>query len=349
MDKFKKRTTILIVLAVFFFSASSKLISGTITTAEIVSRSMSIDCLEWKIAGICFWLKCSFFGCYIVTTPKISHRLPDLAVASYPQSTETPWTQMRSIFNSSHSPAFSTLSGGNITGIGNELLHQESLQFNEVDVIGNPAANILDFGRFLCKSVSKPLFPYFVSLIDHLAWRSGLPDGRRDEANTPGEREIGNWPNHTWGSVYPRAGFVFQSHPGKAAAVSSQRAIDVVLGDNTGHIANDFSKNGFNVVKRGNANAKSESDCARSGGRWHNRESDCRPQSWYQWLPRSDESTDRWQMILPTKSESCETFGESETWPHSSLAHDGKYMWNYWAKYKCCVKAGGILLSDFDF
>ena len=328
---------------------SSKLISGPITTTEIISRSMSVDCLEWKIAGICIWLKCSLFGCFIVTTPKISHRLPDLAVISYPQSTETPWTQMRSIFEISQSPAFSVLSGGSIAGIGNELLQQESLQFNEVDVIGNPAANILDFGKFLCKSASKPLFPYFVSLIDHEAWRSGLPDSKRKEASTPGEREIGNWPHHTWGSVFPRAGFVFQNHPGKAAAVSCQRAIDVVLGDNTGHIASNFSKNSFNVVKRGDTDAKNESACARSGGRWNNRESDCRAQSWYQWLPHSDESSDRWQMILPMKSESCETFGESEIWPHSLLARDGKYIWNYWAKYKCCVKAGGFLLSEFDF
>ena len=250
---------------------------------------------------------------------------------------------------SSHTSEISALSGGSITGVGNELVQQESLQFNEVDVIGNPAANILDFGRFLCKSASKPLFPYFISLIDHAAWRSGLPDGERMEANTPGQREIGKWPHHTWGSVYPRSGFVFQNHPGKAAAVSCQRAIDVVLGDNTGHISSVFSPNSFNIVRRGDIDAESESDCARSGGRWNNRESECRTQSWYQWLPQSDESKDRWQMILPIRSEACETFGESDVWPHDSLAPDGKYIWNYWAKYKCCVKAGGILLSEFDF
>lgn len=344
-----KRQTIVLISSIVLLSNSTRSISDPITTADIVSRSMSIECLEWKISGVCIWLKCSIFGCSIVTTPKISHRLPDLTVSSYPQSTDTPWIEMKSIFGPDRNQAVSSYSGGNISGVGNYLLQQESLRFNEVDVIGNPAAHKLNFGRFLCQSTSKPLHPYFVSLFDHVAWRSGLPDGERMEATTPGIREIGNWPHHTWGSVYPRSGFVFQNHAGKAAAVSSQRAVDVVLGDNTGHVSNVISQHRFNIVSRGDIDAGNASDCSRSGGRWSDRQSTCRAQSWYQWLPQSDENNDRWQMILPTESKSCETFGEVEFWPHDTLAHDGKYIWNYWAKYKCCIKAGGVLLSEIDF
>ena len=310
---------------------------------------MSLDCLDWKISGICIWLKCSIFGCYVVTTPRISHRSPDLVVATYPRSAKTPWIEKRSITQSILDQSNPLLSGGSISGVGNELLQQESLQFNEADVIGGPAVDFLDFGKFLCKSSVKPHFPYFVSLVDHKAWRSGFPDSERLEANTPGEREIGNWPSHTWGSVYPRSGFLFQEHPGKAAAVISQRAIDVVLGDSSGHIVSSFSQNSFNVVRRGDPNARSEDDCSRSGGSWKNREASCLLQSWYQWLPKSNEKKDRWQMILPTNSKSCVTFGESSVWPFHKLAEDGEYIWNYWAMYKCCVKAGGILLSHFDF
>ena len=349
MEKLQKHSVVWLLLALISFSASPKLSGDSITTAEIISRSMSFDCLDWKINGICIWLKCSIFGCYIVTTPRISHRLPDLVVTSYPRTAKTPWLEKRSIFQSIHNQSNPLFSGGSIAGIGNELAQQESLRFSEVDVIGNPAINSLEFRRFLCRSAVEPHFPYFISLIDHKAWRSGLPDGNRKEANTPGAREIGNWPHHTWGSVYPRSGFVFQDHPGKAAAVASQRAIDVVLGDSSGHIVSSFSQNNFNIVQRGDPDARSENYCNRSGGSWNNRESRCSLNSWYQWLPKSNEKIDRWQMILPKISKSCVTFGESAIWPHHSLAEDGEYIWNYWAMYKCCVKAGGILLNHFDF
>ncbi len=349
MEKLQKSLVVWLLLALFSFSASPKLSAESVTTAEIISRSMSFDCLDWKINGICIWLKCSIFGCYVVTTPRISHRLPDLVVTSYPQSAKTPWAEKRSIVQSIQDQSNFLLLGGSIAGVGNELVQQESLQFNEVDVIGSPAIDSLKFGRFLCKSAAKPHFPYFISLIDHKAWRSGLPDSERKEANTPGEREIGNWPDFTWGSVYPRSGFVYQDHPGKAAAVSSQRAIDVVLGDSFGHIVSSFSQKSFNIIHRGNPKARSESDCNRSGGLWNNRESSCLLQSWYQWLPKSNEKKDRWQMILPTENKSCVTFGKSAVWPFNTLAEDGEYIWNYWAMYKCCVKASGILLAHFDF
>ncbi|MDE0310031.1 MAG: TIGR03756 family integrating conjugative element protein [Acidiferrobacterales bacterium] len=349
MERLQKPVAVWLLSALFALSASSQSSAEPITTAEIISRSMSLDCLDWKISGICIWLQCSIFGCFVVTTPRISHRLPDLVVTSYPQSAKTPWVEKRPILQSIRNQSNSLLSGGSMAGVGNELMQQESLQYSEVDVIGNPASNSMEFGRFLCQSAAKPHFPYFISLIDHKAWRSGLPDGERREAKTPGEREIGDWPHHTWGSVFPRSGFVFQAHPGKAAAVNCQRAVDILLGDISGHVVNKFSQRPFNVVQRGDSKATNEDDCSRSGGSWSDRESSCLSQSWYQWLPKSDEKTDKWQMILPLENKSCLTFGKSPIWPYKAQAGDGEYIWNYWAKYKCCVKAGGILLTHFDF
>ena len=349
MEKVKFGVVILIASTVFTVSPSLKLKADSITTPEIISQSMSFECLDWKITGICIWLKCTLFGCFIVTTPRISHRLPDLVVSAYPQPSETPWTDVRSMLTSIHDSSQQILAGGSIAGIGNELRHPESLQFHESDVIGNPAIEILDFDKFLCKSAAQPLFPYFLSLVDHRAWRSGFPDNETPSAITPGAREIGKWPHYTWGSVYPRSGFVYQAHSAKAAAVSCQRAIDVVIGDSTGHVVNVLSRQETNIVLRGDEEATSEHDCHRSGGRWNNRESECVPQSWYQWLPKSNEKNDRWQMLLPTKSNSCMTFGETPEWRSGVIAQNGKYVWNYWAKYKCCVKAGGILLNHFDF
>ena len=345
-----KLTKILILASLVCVAASERTNGNTLSAEALSSRSFSPDCLEWKISGVCIWLKCSIFGCRVVTTPRISHRLPDLMVAAYPHTKDSPLEGMSLILGLLGDAVDGIYLGGSITGIGNELVQHDTLQFNEVDVVGNPAANSKISSRFLCRSATKPSFPYYISLVDAVSWRSGLPDGLKDEALSPGKREIGNWPSHTWGSVYPRSGFLIQNHSGKAAAVSCQRAVDIVLRDGEGHVVKPFSKGKSNTVQRGDARARNEIECNQSGGYWQSGDlSRCMTQTWQQWLPESDERTDRWQLLLPTRSDRCETFGETEQWPHSTIAQDGKYIWNYWAKYKCCVKAGGVLLAHFEF
>jgi len=326
----------------------------TISTADIIRRSHSIDCLEWKISGVCIWLKCSLFGCYITTTPRISHRLPDLVAVTYPNTFDSPWHDYPLKEVLSESARNSDLTGGNFEGVGSDKQHQESLHFYEVDVIGNPALKRLHFGRFLCQSVARSSYPYFLSVEDAKAWRSAIPDAYRKESRIPGLREIGRWPRYTWGSVFPRSGFVFQYHPGKAAAVASQRAIDIVVRDPSGHLAHPLSRQRTMRVSRGNPKARTEHECSLSGGSWKlNPKVDsvgrCVKQSWQQWLTKSDETKDRWQMLHPDHSERCETFAEQQQFRHRRTNSDEQYVWNHWKKYKCCVVAGGTLLKAFDF
>ncbi len=326
----------------------------TISTAEIIARSVSEDCLEWKISGVCIWLKCSIFGCRIVTTPRISHRLPDLVVAAYPEPNHSPWQDAARIIASMQIDSKEALSGGSVSGIGASRLLHDELKYFESDVIGSPVVRLPGVRRFLCRSASQPFFPYFVSLRDAIAWRSGMPDAKRSEALERGVREIGLWPEFTWGSVYPRSGFVMQAHAGKAAAVSSQRAVDIVLRDSTGHVTGKFSANPEQRVTRGDVKAENPRLCHLSGGRWQrtprlNEEGRCVRQVWHQWLPSANEQSDRWQMLLPHHARRCETFGAQPEWPHPEISESGRYLWNYWAKYKCCVKAGGVLLKAFDF
>ena len=97
-----------------------------------------------------------------------------------------------------------------------------------------------------------------------------------------------NGPSFTWGSVYPRSGFVQQQHPGKAAAVVSQRAIDILLNDGKGHIRLKELTSGKTQVVRGNVKAKSPNLCRKSGGRWEiypklNDQGKCVKQTWQQW------------------------------------------------------------------
>ncbi len=349
--------TVRTVLAIFLLAISGLPLlcrGDTLTTGEIISRSYSEMCLEWKISGMCIWLKCSLFGCRIVTTPRISHRLPDFVVAAYPQTGHSPWPAgIRQVIEEK-TQITEVFSGGGITGVGATRLLHDELKFNEVDVIGGPVAQQSGVQRFLCRSLSQPLFPYFISLHDALEWRNGLAESKRREALHPGLREIGSWPDFSWGSVFPRTGFVIQAHAGKAAAVASQRAIDIVLRDNTAHVTGKQTLPMSGQFSRGDVTAMSAQDCSRSGGRWQqtsklNNSGQCMQQVWHQWLGSGNEKTDRWQMLLPHSTNRCETFGEQPEWPHPQVSRSGQYLWNYWVQYKCCVKAGGILLKHFDF
>ena len=333
---------------------SCQSIAGTINSVEIIERSMSQNCLDWKIAGACFWLKCSLFGCWVTTTPKISHRLPDLTVSSYSQTFMNPWSEARKITSSVAKSANSLLSGGNLSGVGSGMQHTDSTFFYEVDVIGSPAVSILKFNQFLCQSKVKPFVPYYLSAIDAKAWRTGEPDSYRPEALTPGIREIGNWPNSTWGPVYPRSGFVLQSDPAKAAAVTAQRAIDIVLNDGNGHIFKPVDASATQNILRGNVAARSKPECEDSGGSWgqmDGKESKygCRQQIWHQWNPNSNEQSDNWQMLLPRNDNKCEAFGATGNWSRGKIAEDGNYVWNYWRDYSCCIKGGSVLLKVVDF
>ncbi|MGH9890399.1 MAG: TIGR03756 family integrating conjugative element protein, partial [bacterium] len=65
-----------------------------ISTSEIAALSLSPGCLDYRIAGTCFFLVCELFECHIETTSRISHYLPDAVVSSYQRTGENPWAEM---------------------------------------------------------------------------------------------------------------------------------------------------------------------------------------------------------------------------------------------------------------
>ena len=354
MARFTVRAIVSGLLVLLLTIVPSQTFGQTINTAEILSRSVSVDCLNWRISGICIWLKCTLFGCFVVTSPKIAHRTPDFVVSAYPLTGKPPWTEIRSIYSALNKSVNSQLSGGSIAGVTTDFANQESLQFNEVDIVGNPIVKLNQYSKFLCRSEAEPLKSYYHSVLDALAWRSGLPDASRSEALTPGKREVGIWPNFTWGSIFPRSGFIHQQHAGKAAAVASQRAIDILLNDGKGRIHQNIFESGEKRVVRGYSKAKTKKSCQISGGRWEilpksDDRGKCKSQTWLQWVSSSNEKSDQWQMLLPNPSRKCDVFGRTEGWPYRNLAENGSYIWNFWRNYKCCLKAGHILLSEFDF
>ena len=228
----------------------------TFTTLKVIQSAHSFQCLNYKILPnpcVYMYITCTPFGCTIKFTlrDRISHKLPDLVVSAFSKPGDNPWfeiqqTESKIAVQLMQSPVIrAAFLGHKLDGAGHEnalvslTINQgkNNLRYNEANIIGSPAPEVIRrtmkygvpaiFGaQYLCPSSVRPFFPYLMSEVDAIAWRKA--ELNLSLQSFIGVREIGNWPLNTWGSVYPRIGFVIQTEPAKAAAVIAQRAINIV-------------------------------------------------------------------------------------------------------------------------
>ena len=379
------------------------------TSIKVVSSAHSYSCLDYRILPnpcIYMYLSCSLFGgCGIKFTARdrISHKLPDLVVSAFKKPGQNPWTEIRATESVTAKHVMDTFlvrafNGHRFDGAGKENNHVglgqnltvKNLRFNETNVIGSPAANVIRNtmkytvpsimgGPFLCKSSSTPLYPYMMSELDAIAWRKSeinILDSAADLAANGithiGSLSLRNPMGNTWGPLHPRVGFVYQTEPVKAAAVSAQRAIDIVSKPyQFPHVYTPYGYNGSRTVSESSA-----SDCSDGFGimqrdpyciqslpshpdydemtdeeKLQLEKDQCPIQcttanSFVQKMPPSNLKTPAWQMIIPKKSSSCEAFGSADIhWSDGKNVEDGDYAWNYWRQYECCKPGPGILLN----
>lgn len=311
--------------------------TGTITTSEIVGRTSSaaLSCMRWMPVGMCFWLRCSLSGCRVKASLKVGHYRPDAVVSSYNELGANPWVEIRSVLGLMQRSAADGLltsltgvpagSAGNRTEGGAGRRDHRNLVFREVDVIGHPLSllsGIIAGVGYLCKAQTTSHFPYFLSTLDALAWRMGVPEMLYPESLIPGLREIGSWPGQTWGSVYPRSGWVIQAEEPKAAAVAAQRGADIATRTHQPHVyvpMTGGSGSGQKVWRPGP-------------------------------LLEDDPDTGAWQMLLPRPSSSCGLFGGNDLaspagWGGGRVDAGGDYVWSLWRPYSCCRDRGSFLFE----
>jgi integrating conjugative element protein (TIGR03756 family) len=308
-----------------------------ISTAEIAERSLSFDCLDYRIVGVCFYVVCTVLECHIETTARISHFLPDAVVSSYHRTGDNPWTDVAEFANVESGIAAGLL--GAASGIlvdgghqreGRERADHENVRFKETDVIGHPLASVtsaLSDSGYLCESEATSFMPYFLSTVDAIAWRTGITELLYPASYIPGLREIGTWPFNTWGSVHPRQGFLNTSEDPKAAAVCAQRAADIVTREAQPHV--------YQYLGGGDCGT----GCAPPGP-----------------VLENDATRSKWQMLRPLPSSRCEVFGQNDALLPFSWA-DGKqvdetedYAWNLWRRYRCCIpNPRGIYVGYIEF
>ena len=280
-----------VVAFIYLFAPLSN--AETVSTVQIAVRTLNAvsSCLNWRWVGNCLWSDCDLLGCEVQTSMKVRHYIPDLLVTVQRSPADIPWNEMRRLVatqSTSLSNTFGVLTSSPFIGAGGDVAvstdmsRNGDVRFFEANVFGHPLEEIpFDADKLLCKSVTKAGKPYYQSTLDALVWRFVFIESAQPEALIPGRREIGISSGHSWGTVYPRSGFVTQQSPAKAAAVIAQRACDIVIGPSGRHIVIEL-----------------ESAAPYTTVPTH--------------LNERDAETGVWQMISPKVDTTCDLFGKDD-------------------------------------
>lgn len=99
---------------------------------------------------------------------------------------------------------------------------KSNVRFKYADAIGHPSTSIIggQIPGYSCNSAATPLVPYFLSTLDTLAWRTGVPESVYPEALIPGRREIGSTSaQNIWEISIPEAALLLSrmtTNPGQS-------------------------------------------------------------------------------------------------------------------------------------
>lgn len=313
-------------VALMLSAASVPAATAALNSAQIVASAVSQSCISWRVSGICYWLFCTPFGCKVRTSVKVTHFIPQAVVSVYHAPGGNPWQEMAMVSQSTgglENSITGALAGVSAGG-GNSALkmpgqRKTNLHFKYADAFGHPATSLIggSISGYSCRSAATPFVPYFLSTLDSLVWRSGMPESLYPEALIPGQRELGSQAAaNMWGNVYPRSGFVTQVDDDKAGALVAQRVADIITRTGQPHVYQPLTGQ-------------------RSEGYWP-------PDAVKE---NTGTRNHKWQRLSPQLSPSCAVFPDGE---HPAAA-DANAAFALWQPYSCCQRRGQRFLYSSDY
>lgn len=312
-----------------------KVLTGdTLSTLQITQSIFNAipNCLHYKIIGLCFWKNCSGSVCWIETTLKVDHYLPDAVVSIYRKENSNPWdfanTALDPVAQQIGQDQVKGLMGFNM-GFGNENSSsptEQNTHFKEADIIGNPTIVFFThYSQVFLPSQATPFIPYYLSQADGYLWRSPLMEMLLYPLYMiPGVHVVGSLADN-WGSVYPRTGFIDQPADTKAAAVIAQRAAEIVTRGSQPHVYKPLN---------------TDDSCGDHCQTWEAIENDPNTQ---------------FQMVYPIEQDQCSAFGENDMASPQPWGQDAanlgnsNYAWVMWRHYQGCIPGHGIYMGSVDF
>lgn len=295
-----------------------------LSTQTIVQETIScLDCFDYEVVGICFWLTCTIWSCDVDTSIKVKHYIPDLVVSTY--TSDSAWEDMREL--NDEAP-------GGLANTESPFEKDTPLDFKSVDIVAHPTVmiyNELGDEELFCKSQQEtPLMPVYVSSWD-MFWNHtwlerglqiwGLEMEMIKATSSGGSGVVGFVLSPYWAPVYPRCGFGANPVDPINSAVSAHRAADIATRENEPHVYLEI-------------------------------DGDCDEEDHKCWNPEPVEANNdnnKFQMIYPKVETTAKPFGGSATWANGKHILHEAYTWSLWRKYKCCERNGMIFLFDIDW
>lgn len=310
--------------------------NGVISTVEIVEHTMgaALSCMDWEPVGACVWMTCAAIFCTFDVTIKVKNFAPDLVMQAYNYGADEPWEDSEEINEIAQSDPDSsfvkslisavenfdlsdfTLNGG-FTSPGHKL-HHANLHHRAVDGYGNPAlvaymalADAM-FG-LVCAPETTPLMPYFISNLDSVSWRWGVPEILYPQGLGFGIYDLGS-PTNNYGNIYPRTSMTTQQDTFKTSVLGVFRAAHIVTRGGQGHIYQEVPRDGGQGFFAPDP------------------------------LTEGDDESGMFQMLYPDVESSCRSFPYGGEPSASKRDTKTQYVWNFWRAYKCCDKGGAKLI-----
>jgi len=314
VDAAKLLTTITFIA--LFSGPMARADTATISSAEIMTEAIDLACLDYQVVGGCVWMTCTITGCEFDFSIKVSHRIPEAVVNSYPILGQSPWPESQAAV----SPTAFAAEGG-ASEEGGKTNREQALKFKNTEVFGSPgtlgyhlaaaAGGTIPF----CKPLTWPMVPYFISTLDP-NWRDPVIETPWTLANLLTGVSAGT---SRFAGLFPRIGFVKQGHDYKASLVGAKRAAHFVRQDYQPHVYTPLDT-------------------------WYSSEQG-------QWPP-SQSADYLWQQLVP-QIMSCRVLPDindtvSITDPYRTRVNavNGN-AWQLWRPYTCCEREGAVLILDF--
>nr|WP_080896421.1 TraU family protein [Photobacterium kishitanii] len=214
------------------------------------STANSFACTKYSVDGMCYWLKCSWYGCRVRTSMLVSHYNPDVTIEVIQTEKKLPLSPVSDFFHKIGKKVTETvISESSILGLGQGYRAGDGQrkgsgvpkQFHDAVAMGNPAlplySNSVGMALGLvgwCQSDVMLYNPYFVSTASP-EWRSGFLEGIYTLGNmlTLNNSIGGGFSGYAqWGTLYPRIGTAYHVDNSKSAGTIATRVANIITNKN---------------------------------------------------------------------------------------------------------------------
>lgn len=148
--------------------------ANALTTPGLIvhTATAAVSCLSYQVEGVCFFLRCKIAVCWIETSMKISHYVPDVVISTYNEPLRHPWTDLGTVVATAVTGAGSTILGRALDSSAGGLDTPSAMtNYKSADAIGNPAAQLAAMvaggGVTLPKSMPVPGVGELARFISH--------------------------------------------------------------------------------------------------------------------------------------------------------------------------------------